>query len=220
VVVISHDHYDHLDMPTIQILASRGTRFVVPLGVGAHLQAWGVLDAQVAELDWGDQAEVARLKIIATPARHYSGRNPLRAGQAFWASWVIQAPTHRVFFSGDSGYTGDFKTVGEKYGPFDVTLMKIGASDPSWADIHMTPEEAVLAHGDLKGAVMLPIHWGTFNMAFHAWNEPADRVVAAARNAGISLAVPRPGEFVEPNQSPAVDCWWAQGSVRSHTTFR
>ena len=152
--------------------------------------------------------------------RHYSGRNPLLAGQTFWASWVIQGPTHRFFFSGDSGYTDDFKTVGEKYGPFDVTLMKVGASDPSWADIHMTPEEAVQAHGDLRGAVMLPIHWGTFNMAFHAWDEPADRVVAAARNARISLAVPRPGEFVEPNQSRTMDYWWGQGSVRPHNTFR
>ena len=220
VVVISHDHYDHLDMTTIQILAARGTRFVVPLGVGAHLQTWGVPEAQVAELDWGDQAEITELKIIATPARHYSGRNPLLAGQTFWASWVIQGPTHRVFFSGDTGYTDDFKTVGQKYGPFDVTLMKVGASDPSWADIHMTPEQAVQAHGDLKGAVMLPIHWGTFNLAFHAWDEPADRVVAAARNARISLAVPRPGEFVEPNRSRAFDYWWVQGSVRPHNPIR
>jgi L-ascorbate metabolism protein UlaG (beta-lactamase superfamily) len=208
VVVISHDHYDHLDMATIQTLAARGTHFAVPLGVGAHLESWGISSSQLSELDWGEQLEVASLKIVATPARHYSGRSPLHSSETLWASWVIQGPSHRVFFSGDTGYSDTFKSIGTTYGPFDVTLMKIGGSDPSWADIHMTPEEALRAHLDVRGNVLLPIHWGTFNVAFHSWSEPIERVVAAANSAGVTVAVPRPGQFVEPTQPPPIDHWW------------
>jgi L-ascorbate metabolism protein UlaG (beta-lactamase superfamily) len=208
VVVISHDHFDHLDMQTVRQLAARGAHFVVPLGVGAHLEAWGIPQQQFSELDWGERTQLAGLVVTAAPARHYSGRNPLRANQTLWASWIIEGPAHRVFYSGDTGYTRDFRKIGEDYGPFDVTLMKIGASDPSWADIHMTPEEAVQAHLDLKGRVLFPVHWGTFNLAFHAWNEPIERVSAAANKTGETLVAPRPGELVEPDRPKPVDHWW------------
>lgn len=209
-VVISHDHYDHLDMPAIRTLAARGTRFAVPLGVGAHLERWGVAASQIHELDWNESVDVKGLSITATPARHYSGRNPRRANAMLWASWVVKGPRHRFFFSGDTGYTEQFKTIGAQHGPFDLTLIKVGASDPTWSEIHMTPEEAVQTHLDVGGRVMLPVHWATFNLAFHPWREPADRATAAAAKAGVILIVPKPGEFVEPEGAqPSREVWWA-----------
>lgn len=208
-VVISHDHYDHLDMPVIRALGARGTQFVVPLGIGAHLERWGVPLAQIHELDWNETYLLGNLAITATPARHYSGRNPRHGNETLWASWVVKGPQHRFFFSGDSGYTAAFAKIGPEHGPFDLALIKIGASDPTWSEIHMTPEEAVQTHRDVGGRVMLPVHWGTFNLAFHAWTDPVDRAVAAAAKNGVHIVVPKPGEFVEPGvaaKTPQV--WW------------
>jgi L-ascorbate metabolism protein UlaG (beta-lactamase superfamily) len=207
-VVISHDHYDHLDMPTIRALAARGTHFVVPLGIGAHLERWRVPAAQIHELDWNDSITLNGLSITSTRARHYSGRNPRHGNETLWSSWVVKGPAHRFFFSGDSGYTKAFAAIGEQHGPFDLTLIKIGASDPTWSEIHMTPEEAVQTHRDLGGRVMIPVHWGTFNLGFHAWDDPPDRAVAAAAASGVTLYVPKPGELVEPSALPPQQLWW------------
>ncbi len=207
-VVISHDHYDHLDMPTVRALASRGTHFAVPLGIGAHLQRWSVPPAQIHEMDWNETLAFNDLTITATPARHYSGRNPLHGNETLWSSWVIKGPQHKIFFSGDSGYSATFAAIGAEHGPFDLTLIKIGASDPMWSEIHMTPEEAVQTNHDLRGRVMLPVHWGTFNLAFHAWRDPVDRAVAAAAKNGVQIVVPKPGEFVEPSRTAVMDRWW------------
>jgi L-ascorbate metabolism protein UlaG (beta-lactamase superfamily) len=209
VVVISHDHYDHLDMPVVRALAARGTRFAVPLGVGAHLERWGVPSQQISELDWNESVDVGNLHITATPSRHYSGRNPRHNNETLWASWVVKGPSHRFYFSGDTGYFDGFKKIGREHGPFDLALLKIGAYDETWATIHMNPEEAVQAHLDLRGKVMLPVHWATFNLGFHAWREPPDRTVAAARKAGITLVVPRPGEAVAVDgKLAALQEWW------------
>jgi L-ascorbate metabolism protein UlaG (beta-lactamase superfamily) len=207
-VAISHDHYDHLDMETIRFLAGRGTHFFVPLGIGAHLKRWGVPDPQIHDLDWYEQGERKGLQLTATPARHYSGRGVLDGDRALWASWAIVGPRHRVFFSGDSGYSPEFRRIGEKFGPFDLTLIKIGASDPTWQEIHMSPEAAVRTHQDVRGRLLLPVHWGTFNLAYHAWNEPAERLFARATAAGVQFALPRPGEWVEPGISEPQDTWW------------
>jgi L-ascorbate metabolism protein UlaG (beta-lactamase superfamily) len=206
-VMISHDHYDHLDMATVQALAARGTRFFVPLGIGAHLARWGVPADQITDLDWYERATAAGLTLTATPARHYSGRSVWQ-NQTLWSSWVIAGPTHRVFYSGDTGYADHFAAIGELFGPFDLALLKIGASDPTWRQIHMDPEEAVHAATDLRAAVMQPVHWGTFNLAYHAWNEPADRAVARAQQAGVRIVVPRPGEWVEPSAPTELVTWW------------
>jgi L-ascorbate metabolism protein UlaG (beta-lactamase superfamily) len=211
-VVISHDHYDHLDMSVARALAPRGTHFVVPLGIGAHLERWGVPAAQIHELDWNERIDLNGLSFTATPARHYSNRNPRHNNATLWASWVVKGPKHRIFFSGDSGYGEQFRTIGAEHGPFDLTLIKIGASDPTWAEIHMTPEEAVQTHRDVNGRVMLPLHWATFNLAFHPWREPPDRALAAAGKAGVTLVVPRPGELVEPAAPPKPDGWWAEAA--------
>lgn len=215
-VIASHDHYDHLDMEVMRALASmpsqRAMRFVVPLGVGAHLERWGVEPERITELDWGDSVNVRPLTITATPARHFSGRGISDAfgkgNHSLWASWSVAGRMHRVWYSGDTGPYEGFTEIGARYGPFDLTLIKIGAYGPTWPDIHLTPVQAVHAHGQVRGKVLLPVHWGTFNLAFHAWDEPAERVVAAAGVAGVTLLMPRPGEMLEPSAAQTVDPWW------------
>ncbi|MBC2875621.1 MULTISPECIES: MBL fold metallo-hydrolase [Streptomyces] len=213
-VVISHDHYDHLDMPTVRALARTGTEFVVPLGVGAHLEHWGIPAGQITELDWHETTFVGELTLTATPARHFCGRALRNTQHTLWASWVIAGPRHRVFHSGDTGYFPGFAGIGERYGPFDATMIQIGAYSEFWPDIHMEPEEGLRAHLDLQGSapaergVLLPIHWGTFNLAPHPWDEPAERTVTAARRAGVRYAVPRPGQPFEPAAGLRPDPWW------------
>jgi L-ascorbate metabolism protein UlaG (beta-lactamase superfamily) len=209
-IVISHDHYDHLDMPTIQALTrSQQAPFLVPLGVGAHLERWGVPATRIIELDWDERATVAGVEFIATAARHFSGRGFTR-DETLWASWVIKGPNRKAFYSGDTGYFPGFKQIGEEHGPFDVTLVQIGAYGDEWPDIHMFPEDGVATHIDVKGGVMIPVHWATFNLALHAWPEPADRAWREAKARDVKLAVPRPGERVDVDNPPAVDGWWQQ----------
>ncbi|PXY27960.1 MBL fold metallo-hydrolase [Prauserella muralis] len=207
-IVISHDHYDHLDMPTVLTLArTQRAPFVVPLGVGAHLRAWQVPESRIVELDWGDETEAGGLRIVATPAQHFSGRG-FERNNTLWASWVIAGERHRVFYSGDTGHFDGFTRIGEQYGPFDATLVQIGAYAPSWPDIHMTPEEGVATHLDVRGGLMIPVHWATFNLAPHAWSEPVDRAWQEAKARGVTLAVPRPGERIDVAAPPQVDGWW------------
>ncbi|WP_245204044.1 MBL fold metallo-hydrolase [Kitasatospora sp. RG8] len=208
VVVVSHDHYDHLDMATIRALVGTGAVFAVPLGVGAHLEHWGVPAEQLVELDWWESAEVAGLTLTATPARHYCSRGPRTSALFLWASWVVAGGGRRVFHSGDTGYFPGFTEIGRRLGPFDATMMQVGAYSDFWPEVHMTPEEGVRAHLDLGGELLLPIHWCTFNLAPHPWEEPAERVVAAAQALGAHLAVPRPGKPFEPASPPALRLWW------------
>ena len=209
-VVISHDHYDHLDMGTVRALArTQRAPFVVPLGVGAHLRAWGIAPDRIIELDWNSHAVVGELTLICTPARHFSGRF-LSRNNTLWASWAICGPRHRAFFGGDSGYTRSFAEIGSEHGPFDLTLLPIGAYNKSWPDIHMNPEEAVAVHRDLSGdaGVLVPIHWATFRLAPHPWAEPAERLLTAAADSAVSLAIPRPGGRVVPAGPTDLETWW------------
>lgn len=211
-VIISHDHYDHLDHATVVTLAGEGIPFFVPLGVGAHLKKWGVPDAQITELDWWGRARVPGTSavVVATPAQHFSGRGLLSRNQTLWASWVVRGPQHRVYFGGDTGLFDGFAEIGRREGPFDASLMPVGAYNPAWQAIHLDPEEAVQAHLMVRGGVMLPVHWGTFNLAPHDWREPAERTVAAARAAGIVAVTPLPGAPLEPGELEAEDAapWW------------
>ena len=209
-MVISHDHYDHLDMSTVVDLAREGTQFFVPLGVGAHLLTWGILGTQIVELDWNEQATLGTVTFTATPARHYSGR-AVRRDRTQWASWVIKSPAHRVFFSGDTGYFDGLKDIGAAHGPFDLALIKIGAYGPTWLEIHMDPEHAVKAQQAVGAKLMLPVHWGTFNLAFHDWREPPERLLAAAEGV-VAVVVPKPGQPVRPEAPPPVVRWWRDGS--------
>jgi L-ascorbate metabolism protein UlaG (beta-lactamase superfamily) len=211
-VVISHDHYDHLDIDTVIALArSQRAPFVVPLGVGAHLRAWGIPDDRIVELDWQESTRIDELTVTCTPARHFSGRFVNR-NLTLWASWVLGGPVHRAYFAGDTGYTWSFGEIGSDYGPFDLTLMPIGAYNAAWPDIHMTPEEAVQAHRDVVGStsgLLVPIHWATFRLAPHPWAEPIERLVAAAETAGVPVAVPKPGERVDAKARHAESGpWW------------
>jgi L-ascorbate metabolism protein UlaG (beta-lactamase superfamily) len=207
-VLISHDHYDHLDLPSVRILLRTQTApFVVPLGIGAHLRSWGVPDDRIVELDWNDDTTVAGLTLTCTEARHFSGRFFSR-DTTLWASWVIAGPRHKVFFGGDTGYTPAFAAIGARLGPFDLALLPVGAYNDAWKAIHMDPEEAVRAHGDLGGRVLLPIHWATFNLAFHRWAEPVQRVLAAAQRTGVEVVVPQPGQRVDVLDPPALHDWW------------
>lgn len=209
-VVISHNHYDHLDEATIRHLAAQGTDFYVPLGVGAHLEDWDVAAAQIHEMDWWDEETRGNLSLVATPSRHYSGRGLADYKGTLWASWALIGPKHRVFFSGDSGYASLFRDIGAGVGPFDLTLIKIGSYGPgqSWIDIHMSAEDAILTHQDLQGNRMLPIHWGTFNLGIHAWDEPIRRATAAAAEKQIELITPKLGETVDMNTPYTNVPWW------------
>ncbi len=211
-IIASHDHYDHLDRNVVRALARSATqsraRFVVPLGVGAHLERWGVAANRITELDWSEATTVGPLTLTATQARHFSGRGLSDRNHTLWASWSVTGPRHRVFHSGDTGPFAGFAEIGAAYGPFDLTFIKIGAYGETWPDIHLTPEQAIDANTKLRGTALLPIHWGTFNLAFHAWDEPAERVVVAAAAAGTRLIVPRPGESVEPLVAAPSDRWW------------
>ena len=207
-VLISHDHYDHLDSDTIRNLADlQAVQFLVPLGVGAHLESWGVPATRIVELDWDETATVAGVRFVATAARHFSGRGFTR-DETLWSSWVIAGPTRKVFYSGDTGYVPGFAQIGEAHGPFDATLVQIGAYGDAWPDIHMVPEDGVATHLDVRGGLMVPVHWCTFNLAQHDWAEPADRVWSEAKARDVRLAVPRPGERIDVDDPPAVDGWW------------
>jgi L-ascorbate metabolism protein UlaG (beta-lactamase superfamily) len=221
-IVASHDHYDHLDRGVVRALARSASqsraRFLVPLGVGAHLERWGVAPDRITELDWSESTTVGPLALTATPARHFSGRGLNDGNHTLWASWSVTGPRHRIFHSGDTGPFPGFVDIGTAHGPFDLTFVKIGAYGDTWPDIHLTPEQAVDAHTKLQGKALLPIHWGTFNLAFHAWDEPAERVVVAATAAGARLIMPRPGESVEPATAPPVKPWWRAARSTSRST--
>jgi L-ascorbate metabolism protein UlaG (beta-lactamase superfamily) len=207
-VIISHDHYDHLDVETIKQLAlSQRATFYVPLGIGAHLRAWHIPDERIVELDWNEGARLGELELVCTPARHFSGRF-LSRNVTLWSSWAIIGPRHRAFFGGDTGYTESFADIGSDHGPFDLTLMPVGAYHPGWPDIHMNPEDAVRAHRDVADSgLLVPIHWATFRLSTHPWSEPVERLLVAAESQGVTVATPRPGQRVE-RVSADVDPWW------------
>ncbi|GAB3934199.1 MBL fold metallo-hydrolase [Mucilaginibacter myungsuensis] len=195
-VILSHDHYDHLDKATIQHLAKANPQlpFFTSMGVGKYLAQFGVAKNFITEMDWGDSAMIDnQIVITATPSRHFSGRGMFNRNETLWSSFVIKGPQHNIFFGADSGYFDVFKDIGNIFGPFDLTMLEIGAYGQYWADIHMGPDHASNAHLDLKGKVMMPIHWGTFNLAPHAWYEPIERLVKFAEQKNIDLFVPSPG---------------------------
>jgi L-ascorbate metabolism protein UlaG (beta-lactamase superfamily) len=192
-VVISHDHFDHLDMDTVQHLAQGGSHFYVGLGIGAHLERWSVPAAQIHEMDWWEQAEIKGVKIHCTPARHYSGRKSMD-NSTLWASWFLQGSQHSAYFSGDTGYADHFKAIRERLGAPQMALLKIGAYGDTWLDIHMNPESALKAHQDLGAKILLPVHWATFNLAYHEWAEPMARAQKSAAQLGSQLITPRVGE--------------------------
>lgn len=220
-VVLSHDHYDHLCRPSQQALARTGVPIVTALGVGAHLERFGWAPGQITELDWHDSVEVGGVRVTATPSQHFSGRGPTDRNHTLWASWVIQSERHKVFFSGDTGLTPQFAAIGAAHGPFDLVMLEVGAFHPAWGTIHLGPANALTAFEMLGGGTLLPVHWGTFNLAFHAWDDPAETLYTLAAERGARILTPRPGGVVEPAHAERPEPWWrAVLSARARTPRR
>ncbi|MFT3899192.1 MAG: MBL fold metallo-hydrolase [Gordonia sp. (in: high G+C Gram-positive bacteria)] len=224
VVLISHDHYDHLDTASVIELARThpGATFVCPLGVGAHLRAWGIGAERIRLADWHGEVHSAGIRFVAVPARHFSGRG-LERNNTLWASWAAIGPQHRMFFSGDTGFSESFDDVGAAHGPFHLTLIAIGAYDPLWADIHVNPEEALTIHRMLTReteALLLPLHWGTFNLARHKWGEPAARLSHAAQGrpgqSAADIVIPQPGGDIDVTHRTGTALiapdWWKESA--------
>ena len=214
-IVVSHDHYDHLDYPTIRALARTGVPFVTALGVGAHLQAWGIAPERIHELDWWDSWTVPNtgLTITAAPSQHFSGRTMKTRNSTLWSSMVVRGPRHAVFFSGDTGLSGEYAAIRARLGPFDLALLEVGAYYPGWGDMHLGPDHALQALALLGHPPLLPVHWGTFALALHDWDQPAERLLELAPRAGAQLVMPRLGEAVQPAHAERVQPWWRQGQA-------
>ncbi|KAB2441299.1 MBL fold metallo-hydrolase [Bacillus luti] len=210
-IIISHNHYDHLNYKSIMQLKDRAKHFYVPTGVAQYLIKWGVSPNKISEHNWWDEITFDNIKLVCAPARHFSGRSMTDRDCSLWCSWLILGQETKIFFSGDSGYAPHFKEIGDKYGPFDLTLMECGQYDTRWSAIHMLPEETVQAHIDVKGELLLPIHWGAFTLALHEWSDPIDRVTKEANRLGVKITTPQIGESItlKSTDYPS-SAWWKE----------
>ncbi|MDN3614995.1 MBL fold metallo-hydrolase [Vibrio gallaecicus] len=207
-IVISHDHYDHLDKASVKVLAEKTGLFLTPLKVGQLLIKWGVPQEKVVELDWWQSHTHNGIEYTLTPTQHFSGRGLTDRDATLWGSWVINAQENKVFFSGDSGYFGGFKEIGERYGPFDFTMIETGAYNSLWSDIHMFPEESIQAHIDLKGKVLMPIHNSTFDLSMHDWNEPLQQAMELSQQKNVTMVSPEIGQRMSLSEPLPVNAWW------------
>jgi L-ascorbate metabolism protein UlaG (beta-lactamase superfamily) len=209
-VLVSHDHYDHLCAESVCELAARDVPFVTSLGVGAHLERFGVPPQRIHELDWWESATFkgGTLRFTAAPAQHFSGRGVTDRNETLWSSWHIKTDHRSIFFSGDTGLTDEFREVGARLGPFDLVMIEIGAWHPAWGDIHLGPQNALAAHKLLGSGAFMPVHWSTFNLALHDWNEPAETLWQLAEKDGTRLFLPRLGAPLEPSQVDTPLPWW------------
>ena len=210
-IIISHNHYDHLNYKSILQLKDRAKHFYVPTGVAQYLIKWGVSPSKISEHNWWDEITFDTIKLVCAPARHFSGRSMTDRDCSLWCSWLILGQETKVFFSGDSGYAPHFKEIGDKYGPFDLTLMECGQYDPRWSAIHMLPEETVQAHMDVKGELLLPIHWGAFTLALHEWSDPIERVTKEAKRLEVKITTPQIGESITLKSTDyPLSTWWRE----------
>ena len=208
-IILSHDHYDHLDYESIQKLKVKVGQYYTPLGVGNHLIEWGIAKEKIHELNWWESIDFGGIKLICCPARHFSGRGIFDRATTLWCSWVITGKDDNIYFSGDSGYDTHFKEIGEKYGPFDISLMECGQYNEDWKLLHMMPEEAVQASIDLKSKLILPIHWGSFTLAFHDWTDPVERITKKANELNLPVTTPKIGELVIlGDKNFPTEKWW------------
>lgn len=209
-VLLSHDHYDHLCQSSMRELAQLRVPIITSLGVGAHLEQFGVDPHVITELDWWEAYTLpgGALSLTATPAQHFSGRSLTDRNATLWSSWVIQTANHRLFFSGDTGFTHEFGVIGERFGPFDVVMLEIGAFHPAWGNIHLGPENALRAFHLLGGGTLLPVHWGTFDLALHAWDEPAETLLTLAEPTRARILTPALGQPFEPTHVEGPTPWW------------
>jgi len=207
-LVLTHDHYDHLDYKTVVQLKDKVKHIVTSLGVGSHLEYWGFPAAQITELDWWQTVDInPEVKLTATPSRHFSGRGVTRA-KTLWSSFVLEIHGYRIFLGGDSGYGKHFKTIGEQFGSFDLALLECGQYNPYWPYIHMQPEEVPQAAKDLNAAMLIPVHWAKFVLASHEWNDPVKRILAAATNMEQALSTPMIGSVFTLGKVAENQDWW------------
>lgn len=207
-IIISHDHYDHLDLETIEFFKGTKTKFITPLGVTSHLKDWGIGEERLTELDWWEKTSVGNLTVICTPSQHFSGRTGMNGNHTLWSSWTIIGPKERFFFSGDSGYDIHFKQIGDAYGPFHLTFLENGQYNPMWRAVHSMPEETAQAHLDLRGEKLVPVHWGMFDLSLHNWYEPAEELEKYAKEKQIQLLTPKFGQMVQIEEPNAWERWW------------
>jgi len=208
-VLISHDHYDHLDYNSINKLKHKVKTFYTPLGVGSHLEAWGVKRDNIVEHDWWEKSEFRGINFICTPAQHFSGRGIADKNKTLWSSWVIKSETENIFFSGDSGYADHFKEIGNQFGPFDLAMVECGQYNELWPVIHMFPEETVKAGLDLKAKKTMPIHWGAFKLSTHSWKDPIERFLHAANEVDLAVVVPKIGVPFSIHDTTQINqAWW------------
>ena len=208
VVLLSHDHYDHLDHVTVLRLKDQVKRWVAPLGVGAHLEHWGVPAERISEHDRWEGTVVEGVHLTLAPSRHFSGRSLTDRSSTLWGAWIIEGRTKRVYFGADSGYSSTFKEVGGRFGPFDLVLLECGAYNELWSNIHMMPEETAQAALDLRAKVLMPIHWAKFSLAMHPWKEPVERVSKKASELNVQLLIPRIGRIVNGPDMALSERWW------------
>ncbi len=209
IVLITHDHYDHLDYNVVKALSKQSNiKFVTSLGVGAHLEKWGVVESSIIELDWHENTKIENLEFTAFPARHFTGRNIHNRFSTLWSSFGLKTASKNIFIGGDSGYGKHFKSIGAKYGPFDLTFMETGQYNDLWHDIHSKPEDSVKAHIDLQGKIMMPVHWAKFALAYHPWYEPIERVKKEAYLKKVQFITPKLGERVLVNEELPKLEWW------------
>ena len=206
-VLMTHDHYDHLDFESIRLLKDKVNIFLVPLGVGRHLEHWGVEPSKITEFDWWEESHLFDLDIVFTPSRHFSGRGVLDRSKSLWGGWVIKSLKHKIYWSGDGGYGGHFQDVGERFGPFDWGFMECGQYNERWHQIHLYPEEAVKAAQDAKVKKAIPVHWGAFSLALHHWKDPISRFVSEANKVDQDYLTPKPGEIIDMD-SNHTEHWW------------
>jgi len=207
-IILSHDHYDHLDFHTIMSIKDRVSHYYVPLGLGSHLKHWGVEEEKIHELDWWQEISFDGIQLACTPSQHFSGRAISDRASTLWCSWVIQGKKSKVFFSGDSGYFSGFKKIGEKYGPFDLAMLECGQYNKLWQEIHMLPEETAQAAVDLNANIMMPIHWGMFELSLHPWKEPVERMSVRAADLNMPIFTPKIGERFTLGSQLSSEEWW------------
>ncbi len=208
-VIISHDHYDHLDKNVIKQIGNQELIFLVPLGIGKRLEGWGIKKSKIIEFDWWDEIQLGDITIASTPARHYSGRGIFDKDLTLWCSWALICKNHRVFISGDTGMTPEFKKISKKYAPFNISFMKIGAYDETWSYIQINPEEAIQIQREIKADVLVPTHWATFDLGLHSWYEPIERLIDASNSKGTKVLTPKVGEIVNLKQYEN-KYWWKE----------
>jgi L-ascorbate metabolism protein UlaG (beta-lactamase superfamily) len=207
-IIISHDHYDHLDMETVHFFKDKKTKFLTPLGVGSHLKEWGIQEERISEFDWWETKIVDGLKLVSTPAQHFSGRKGTNGNKTLWGSWIVIGKNQRFYFSGDSGYDVHFKTIGDSYGPFDVTFIENGQYNEEWREVHVLPQETAQAFLDLKGKKLVPVHWGMFDLSLHSWYEPIEKLEEQTKLKNIDLLTPKFGQIVNTKEENVFEKWW------------